>query len=83
MVAHAQGRLERARNALDNRATQPEFLLVKRSYNGPMESVTRSDPAWKEAFRRHVAELRGEIHSLERELPRLEKILADWAPEQA
>jgi len=83
LISWLQGRLERARNALDNRATQPEFLLVKRSYNGPMESVTRSDPAWKEAFRRHVAELRGEIHSLERELPRLEKILADWAPEQA
>lgn len=83
LISWLQERLARARTALDNRATQPEVLLVKRSYNGPMESVTRSDPAWKEAFRRHVAELRSEIGALERELPRLQKMLAEWSPEQA
>ncbi|CAM3648700.1 hypothetical protein [Bordetella flabilis] len=78
---HAQ--LATATRAYDSRGTHPEFLLVKRMYNGPLERVTRDDPLWPQAFRRHVAQLEGEIAGLKREIPFLEKKLEAWEPEAA
>ena len=43
--------------------------------------VMRDDPLWPQLFARHVAELRSEIAAIECDLPRLDKMLADWKPE--
>lgn len=41
----------------------------------------RGDAHWPQVFTQHVVELRAEIAAIERELPTLDKMLADWKPE--
>ena len=64
-----------------SRATHPEFLMSRQGRNGAAVKVMRDDPLWPQLFARHVAELRSEIAAIEHDLPRLDKMLADWKPE--
>lgn len=81
LIATLRERLGKLKNAIANQATQPEFLLAKRTYSGKHEKITRDDPLWSRVFARHLAEIESEMGSLERELPMLDKKLADWKPE--
>lgn len=81
LIATLRERLAGLKNAHANQATHPEYLMAKRTYNGKAEKITRDDPLWPRVFARHIAEIESEMESLERELPMLDKKLADWKPE--
>lgn len=81
LIATLRERLAGLKNSHANQATHPEFLIAKRTYNGKAEKITRDDPLWPRLFARHIAEIESEMESLERELPTLDKMLADWKPE--
>lgn len=81
LIAALRDRLTGLKHAYANQATVPEYLMAKRTYNGKLEKIVRDDPLWKRAFERHIAEVESEIYSTERELPVLDKKLADWKPE--
>jgi hypothetical protein len=57
---------------------EKDSLLVRvgQSY----ESITKESPKWAREFRFYVSHLEGEIGSLHRELPRLQKMLREWKP---
>lgn len=81
LIATLRKRLADLKDAHANQATRPEYLMAKRTYNGKAEKITRDDPLWKRVFARHIAEVESEMGGLERELPTLDKMLADWKPE--
>lgn len=81
LIAALRKRLADLKDAHANQATRPEYLMAKRTYNGKAEKITRNDPLWKQVFTRHIAEVESEMGGLERELPKLDKMLADWKPE--
>lgn len=81
LIATLRMRLADLKDAYANQATRPESLMAKRSYNGKAEKITRDDPLWPRLFARHIREIESEMGSLERELPKLDKMLADWKPE--
>ena len=83
LVSVLQERITLLSGAYERRATQPEFLYVKEGYNGTLIKISRADERWAQAFKRHVNELRSEMSSLKHELPTLQKMLAEWKPEQA
>lgn len=83
LVSVLQERLTLLSGAYERRATQPEFLYVKEGYNGALVKISRADERRAQAFKRHVNELRSEMSSLKHELPTLQKMLAEWKPEQA
>lgn len=81
LIAAMRERLGARKQAYDKRATHPEYLMSRRGRNGAAVKVMRDDPLWPQLFARHVAELRSEIAAIEHDLPRLDKMLADWKPE--
>ena len=81
LIEALRKRLESRKLAYAERATQPEFLMARQGHNGAAIKVMRGDAQWPQVFTRHVVELRAEIAAIERELPTLDKMLADWKPE--
>ena len=81
LIGALRKRLESRKLAYAERATQPEFLMARQGHNGAAIKVMRGDAQWPQVFTRHVVELRSEIAAIERELPTLDKMLADWKPE--
>ena len=81
LIAALRERLEARKQAYAKRATHPEFLMARQGRNGAAVKVMRDDPLWPQLFARHVGELRSEIAAIEHDLPRLDKMLADWKPE--
>lgn len=81
LIAALRERLGMREQAYAKRATHPEFLMSRQGRNGAAVKVMRDDPLWPQLFARHVAELRSEIAAIEHDLPRLDKMLADWKPE--
>jgi len=81
LIAALRERLEARKQAYAKRATHPEFLMTRQGRNGAAVKVMRDDPLWPQLFARHVSELRSEIAAIEHDLPRLDKMLADWKPE--
>ena len=55
--------------------------MTRQGRDGAAVKVVRDDPLWPQLFARHVGELRSEIAAIERDLPVLDKMLADWKPE--
>ena len=80
LISSLRTRLTALQHAQANQDTQPEFLMASRSSSGKAEKITRNDPLWPRAFKRHIAKVESEIRSLEHELPLLEKKLANWKP---
>ena len=81
LIGELRKRLELRKRAYAERATQPEFLMARQGHNGAAIKVMRGDAHWPQVFTQHVVELRAEIAAIERELPTLDKMLADWKPE--
>ena len=81
LIGELRKRLESRKRAYAERATQPEFLMARQGHNGAAIKVMRGDAHWPQVFTQHVVELRAEIAAIERELPTLDKMLADWKPE--
>lgn len=81
LIEALRKRLESRKLAYAERATRPEFLMARQGHNGAAIKVMRGDALWPQVFTRHVVELRAEIAAIERELPTLDKMLADWKPE--
>ncbi len=81
LIGALRKRLESRKLAYAERATQPEFLMARQGRNGAAIKVMRGDAQWPQVFTQHVVELRAEIAAIERELPTLDKTLADWKPE--
>lgn len=81
LIAELRERLEARKLAYAKRGTHPEFLMTRQGRNGEVMKVLRGDPLWQQLFARHVGELKSEIAAIERELPVLDKMLADWKPE--
>src|SRR3990167_3204690 len=81
LIGALRKRLESRKLAYAERATQPEFLMARQGHTGAAIKVMRGDAQWPQVFTRHVVELRAEIAAIERELPTLDKMLADWKPE--
>ncbi len=81
LIGALRKRLESRKLAYAERATHPEFLMMRRGRNDAAVKVLRGDPQWPQLFARHVDELRAEMAAIERELPTLDKMLADWKPE--
>ena len=81
LIAALRERLEARKQAYAKRATHPEFLMTREGRNSAAVKIMRADPLWPQLFARHVAELRSEIAAIEHDLPRLDKMLADWKPE--
>ena len=81
LIGALRKRLESRKLAYAERATHPEFLMMRRGRNDAAVKVLRGDPQWPQLFARHVNELRAEMAAIERELPTLDKMLADWKPE--
>ena len=83
LIAVLRERLEVGRQAYAERATHPEFLVARHGRNSEPSRVMRGNPLWPQLFDRYVSEIRAEIAAIERELPVLDKMLADWRPEAA
>ena len=81
LIAALRERLDARKLAYAKRATHPEFLMTRQGRDGAAVKVVRDDPLWPQLFARHVGELRSEIAAIERDLPVLDKMLADWKPE--
>ena len=81
LIAALRERLDARKLAYAKRATHPEFLMTRQGRDGAAVKVVRDDPLWPQLFARHVGELRSEIAAIEHDLPRLDKMLADWKPE--
>lgn len=80
LITTLRERLTNLNLAVANQEFQPNYLMAKRTRNGPVETITRDDPLWPRLFVRHLAELESEITTIEHELPMLDKKLADWKP---
>lgn len=82
LVGVEQAQLAKLKQALEEKDTKPEFLVVRKSHRigADTHRVERGDPQWAPLFERHIAELESEIKQLERQLPELEAMLAKWAP---
>jgi hypothetical protein len=63
--------------------TPPEFLMGQRRHGLAAEQITRDNPLWARACAKYTAELESEKAAIKRELPILNKRLADWKPEMA
>ena len=81
LIGALRKRLESCKLAYAERTTRPEFLMTRQGRNGVVVKVLRGDPLWPQLFAHHVDELRSEMAVIERELPTLDKMLADWKPE--
>ncbi len=81
LVGALRERLDARKQTYAKRATHPEFLMTREGRNGAAVKVMRGEPLWPKLFASHVGELRSEIDAIERDLPRLDKMLADWKPE--
>ena len=81
LIAALRERLDARKLAYAKRATHPEVLMTRQGRDGAAVKVVRDDPLWPQLFARHVGELRSEIAAIERDLPVLDKMLADWKPE--
>ena len=64
-----------------NRESKPDHLLAKRTHKGSSERIMRGDPLWPRAYAAFVGKLEQDIRVLGREIPELEKRLAEWQPE--
>ena len=64
-----------------NRESEPDHLLAKRTHKGSSERIMHGDPLWPRAYAAFVGKLEQDIRVLGREIPELEKRLAEWQPE--
>lgn len=81
LIGALRERHEGLGQSYEQRATHPEFLLHRAGGRAaPAVKVMRGEPLWPQLFERHLAETLSERAAIEFELPRLEKLLADWKP---
>lgn len=67
--------------AYRNRNKKDSLMVSKPGRMFEFETITKDSPEWKRHFDAFVAKLQSERKSLRRELPTLDKMLADWKPE--
>lgn len=79
LISSLRKRLVEIEHALDNQAIYPESLDYV--HRGHIKRITRNDPMWPKHFAGYTGKLKAEMYGIERELPVLDKKLANWVPE--
>lgn len=81
LIGTLRKRLATLEVAYRNRNKKDSLMVCKPGRKVEFETITKESPQWKRHFDSFVAELQSEMRSLRRELPMLDKMLADWKPE--